>query len=146
MAPFILLLASTIVFRVLGAFGLEVFGTWQDAARYAVALMFVFTGALHFTKMREDFSRMVPRILPYRLGLVYFTGLCQIMGAAGLLVSSITSIAGFCLVLLLVAMLPANVYAAQNRISFRGKPPTPLWPRVYIQLAFIGVTWWASMA
>jgi uncharacterized membrane protein len=130
---------------MLGAVGLEAFGTWQDAARYAVALMFVFTGTLHFTKMREDFVDMVPRILPFRMGLVYFTGLCQIMGAAGLLVSSIASIAGFCLVLLLVAVLPANVYAAQNRIMFRGKPPTPLWPRTLIQLVFIGVTWWASM-
>jgi uncharacterized membrane protein len=146
MVPFILLLTSTVVFRVLGAFGLEVFGTWQDAARYAVALMFVFTGTLHFTKMREDFVSMVPRILPNRLGLVYFTGVCQIMGAAGLLVSSVASIAGFFLVLLLVAMLPANVYAAQNRILFRGKPPTPVWPRILIQVVFIGVTWLASMA
>jgi uncharacterized membrane protein len=146
MFPFVLLMTSVIVFRVLGFLGLQVFGTWQDAARYAVALMFVLTGTLHFTKMRRDFVRMVPGILPYRLGLVYFTGMCQILGAVGLLVSSVSRIAGFCLLLLLVAMLPANVNAAQNRIPFRGKPPTGLWARVLIQVVFIAVTWWASVA
>jgi uncharacterized membrane protein len=49
-------------------------------------------------------------------------------------------------VLLLVTMLPANVNAAQNRIPFRGKPPTSLWARVLIQIVFIAVTWWASVA
>jgi uncharacterized membrane protein len=146
MVPFYLLLVSWLVFRALGWFGVEWFATWQASARYGVALMFIFTGTLHFTKMKEDFARMIPDGLPGKMGWVYFSGVCQLLGAIGLLLPSIESIAGFCLVLLLVAMFPANYNAARNEIPFRNKPPTPLWQRLGAQVVFIGITWWASQA
>ena len=46
--------------------------------------------------------------------------------------------------LLFVALFPANVNAALKGIEFRGKPPTPLWLRLPVQLVFVAVAWWVS--
>jgi uncharacterized membrane protein len=131
---------------MLGELGLPMVSTWNDSARYAVALMFLFTGTLHFTGMKEDFARMIPKPLPNPMGLVYVTGFLQVLGAAGLLVPAFKAVAGFFLVLLLVSMFPANMNAAKNAIPFRGKPPTPLWQRSLIQIVFVGITWWSSQS
>ena len=69
----------------------------------------------------------------------------EITGAIGLLVPRTRKLAGICLVLLLVALFPANVYAALNEIPLRGEAPTPLWLRGPVQLLFIGMVWWTSI-
>ena len=94
--------------------------------------------------MREDLIRMVPRWLPYPRALVYLTGVFELAGAIGLLIPSLQRLAGLGLVALLVAMFPANMNAASNDITLRGKPPTPLWLRLPMQLVFLGLTWWAT--
>lgn len=41
------------------------------------------------------------------------------------------------LILLLIAMFPANVHAACAGVGIGGRPPTPLVPRAVMQVAFI---------
>jgi uncharacterized membrane protein len=107
--------------------------------------MFLFTGASHFTSMKYDFAAMIPAPLPNDLWVIYLTGVLEIAGAIGLLIPRTRKLAGICLVLLLVALFPANVYAALNEIPLRGEAPTPLWIRGPIQLLFIGMVWWTSI-
>jgi uncharacterized membrane protein len=142
--PLIILVVSLLVFRGLGAVGLERFASWQDAARYALALMFLFTGTTHFTRMRTDYIRMVPRVFPYPGLVVDLSGALEIIGAIGLLIPSLAKWAGLGLVLLLVGMFSANFNAAQNNVDFRGRPPTPLWLRLPIQLVYVGVALWTT--
>ena len=52
--------------------------------------------------------------------------------------------AALAVVVLFVALFPANVNAAMKGIEFRGKPPTPLWLRLPAQLVFFAVAWWVS--
>jgi len=134
MVPFGLLLASLLVFRTLGALGVEPLSTWRNAAACALALMFLFTASAHFTSTKRDLIAMVPGVFP-RL---------EVLGAVGLLVPATRSFAGIGLILLLVAMFPANVAAARRQVPLRGKPPTPLPLRLFLQLVFIGTTWWAT--
>jgi len=49
------------------------------------------------------------------------------------------------LVLLLVALFPANVNAILNEIPLGGNAPTPLWVRAPMQLLYIGMIWWTSI-
>lgn len=49
MVPFGLLLVSLLVFRGLGALGVEPLSDWRNAAAYALAVMFLFTASAHFT-------------------------------------------------------------------------------------------------
>jgi len=144
MAVLVVLVVSWLVFRGIGVLGVAVLETWQGSAGYALAVMFVMTGSAHFTKMKHDLERMVPRAFPRPMWIVYGTGVLEFLGAAGLLVPRVRSVAGWCLIVLLVAMLPANIRAARERLPLRGKPATALWLRVPMQMFFIGMIWWAS--
>lgn len=106
--------------------------------------MFMFTASAHFNKMKEDLINMVPKGLPYPEQLVFVTGILEVLGAFGILIPALRSLAGLCLILLMIAVFPANVNAARNKIPLRGKSPTPLWLRLPIQMVFIGLTWWST--
>ena len=144
MVPFVLLLASLLVFRGLGVLGVEPLSDWRNAAAGALALMFVFTASAHFTSTKKSLIAMVPSVFPRPELMVKVTGILEVLGAIGLLIPATRSLAGLGLILLLVALFPANVAAARKQIPLRGKPPTPLPLRLFLQLAFIVTTWWAT--
>jgi uncharacterized membrane protein len=135
---------ALLVFRGLGAAGVTLWGTWAASTRYALAVMLLFTGVAHFTRIREDMMRMMPPWVPRPLEMVYFTGLCELAGAIGLIVPSVQRVAGVALAIFFIAILPANIHAAQAHIPVAGRPATPLWIRVPLQVVLIVVTWWAS--
>jgi uncharacterized membrane protein len=144
MAVLIVLFGSLLAFRAAGAFGVSAFATWVASVRWAMAAMFLFTGVSHFTKFRHEMAAMVPKIFPAPMAMVYFTGVCEIAGAIGLLLPQPRAIAGICIMLLLVCIFPANAKAAHEHLNVAGRPATPLWLRLPIQIMFIGLTWWAS--
>jgi uncharacterized membrane protein len=144
MVPLGVLLVSLLVFRTFGALGFEPLSEWRTAAACALAVMFLFTASAHFTRTKKDLIAMVPSVFPRPDLLVSATGVLEVLGAVGLLVPATRSLAGIGLILLLVAMFPANVAAARKGVPLRGKPPTPLPLRLSLQLVFIGTTWWAT--
>lgn len=81
-----------------------------------------------------------------QLWIIYLTGLLKIAGAVGLLMRPTRRLAGICLLLLLLALFPANVYAAMQGVQFRGAPPTDIWLRGLIQGVFLLSVWWSAMA
>ena len=145
MTSVFVLVVSFLVLRGVGWLGVKQLSSWRNAGRLALVIMFLFTGTSHFTSMKYDFAAMIPAPLPNDLWVIYLTGVLEIVGALGLLIPRTRKLAGICLVLLLVALFPANVYAALNEIPLRGEAPTPLWLRGPIQLLFIGMVWWSSI-
>jgi uncharacterized membrane protein len=145
MASVFVLVVSLFVLRGVGWLGVKQLSSWRDAGRVALVTMFLFTGASHFTSMKYDFAAMIPAPLPNDLWIIYLTGVLEIAGAIGLLIPRTRKLAGICLVLLLVALFPANAYAALNEIPLQGEAPTPLWIRGPVQLLFIGMVWWTSI-
>ncbi|HLY43052.1 MAG TPA: hypothetical protein VKR52_17700 [Terracidiphilus sp.] len=145
MAVLVVLFVSWIAFRAAGAFGVHVFATWQSSAAYALAVMFLFTAIAHFTSTRHDLARMVPDIFPKPMLLVYISGVLEFLGFLGLLLPRFRFAAAVCLILLLVALFPANVNAARQHLTLRGKPATPLALRLPMQLLFIGLLGWSCL-
>jgi uncharacterized membrane protein len=139
------LIVSLLVARLLGALGIDALASWPAASRVGLAAMFLFTALAHFNSMRHDLARMLPPIVPRRLGVVYFTGVCEILGAIGLLLPSTRTYAAAALILFLIAVLPANIHAARAGVTLRTKPATPLIVRIPMQLFFIALTWWAGI-
>ena len=133
------------IFGLIGRLGVQWLDSTPKAGRAAFAVMFMFTGATHFTSMRHDYLAMIPAGLPRSLGLIYLSGILEIAGGLGLLLPTTRRMAGAGLVLLLLAMFPANVNAALNDIPFRGGPPMSLWARAPIQLAFVLGVWWTAV-
>lgn len=144
MVPLIVLIGATLLARLAGRLGLASLGGWAAATRVGLAVMFCFTAAAHFNSMRADLVRMVPPGVPYPELMITVTGICEVLGAIGLLVPRTRRIAALALILFLIAVLPANVYAAQAELTLRGAPATPLVPRLALQLLFIALVWWAG--
>jgi uncharacterized membrane protein len=76
--------------------------------------------------------------------MVFFTGLCEIAGAIGLVIPATRLAAGIALILFFIAVLPANIRAARANVTLRGRPATALWLRVPMQILFIGLAWWST--
>lgn len=113
---------------------------WWTALRIALAAMFLLTASAHWGKRRDDLIRMVPTALPRPDLLVTITGVCEILGAVGLLISRLAPLAALGLTLLLIALFPANVRAARQAITIGGRPATPLPARTAIQIVFLTAT------
>lgn len=114
MAPLITLLAGSIAARIVGWLGVDYVDTWVKAIAVGLAAMFVLTGMAHFVPpLRDNLIAIVPPQLPAPGLLVSITGVLEFLGAVGLLVPVTRVAAAVCLLLLMLAMFPANIYAAR---------------------------------
>ena len=145
MAVLIVLVAGTLLARLAGQLGVTPLRDWAAATRVGFAAMFCFTAVAHFNSMRGDLIRMMPPGIPHPEFMVTITGICEILGAIGLLVPRTRPIAGVALIVFLIAVLPANIHAARAGLTIGGSPATPLVPRILFQVLFIALLWWAAV-
>ncbi|HUQ48348.1 MAG TPA: DoxX family protein [Gemmatimonadaceae bacterium] len=78
--------------------------------------LFVFTGAMHFV-IPGRFVGIMPAWIPYPLELVYLSGVAEAAGGIGLLIPRLRKAAAIGLVLLLIAVFPANIQMLVNAIN-----------------------------
>jgi uncharacterized membrane protein len=140
MAPLFVLIVVTVTLRAVGAAGMRRLRSWPTALRGGLAAMFVVTGGSHFVGMREDLISMVPPALPEPGLLVTVTGVLELAGAVGLVWRRTAPWAAAGLSVLLVAMFPANVYAALEGLTLSGAPAMALLPRTLLQVVFLAAT------
>lgn len=82
----------------------------------ALTVMFFISGVMHFTAANKMVN-MIPGKVPYKTAINYTIGLIEIILGIGLLFESTGYMAAWLLILLLVAVFPANIYAAQKKKS-----------------------------
>lgn len=113
-------------------------------ARAGVTMFFVVTAMAHFATT-EAMAEMVPPSIPYRIELIYVTGVLELLGAIGVWIPRLMRLTGLLLIVMLIALLPANVYSAINRVDYGGHAAGPayLLARVPFQLF---VMWWTYFA
>ena len=145
MVPLAVLVTATLLARLAGRLGVKPLQHWPAATRVGLAVMLCLTASAHFNSMRADLVRMVPPSIPNPELMVTFTGVCEVLGAIGLLIPRTRRIAGVALILFLIAVLPANIHAARSALTLNGAPVTPLWPRVAMQILFIWLVWWSAI-
>ncbi|MGO4784190.1 DoxX family protein [Cryobacterium sp. W22_MBD10_FK3] len=118
--------------------------------RIVLAVVFIAAGISHFA---PSVQRTMAAMIPPRLrstgwrspkNLVIFTGLCEIAGGIGLLIETTRVTSGVALAVFLVAVFPANAYAARHKERF-GAVAIPLVPRLLGQLVLIGLVLAASL-
>jgi uncharacterized membrane protein len=141
MQVLVILFGSFLLYRIIGAMGVHVFASWVSSARFALSTMFFFTAVAHFAPMRKDLIAMVPPGFPRPDLMVFATGNLEAAGAVGLLFQETGFWAAVGLFVLMVALLPANISAARRGIQLRGRPVTPLWIRVPMQVLFVVWAW-----
>ena len=107
-----------------------------------LATLFVVAGVMHFVAFGY-YLAIMPSYIPFGREVVYVTGVLEILGGVALLVPSLRRAAGIGLILLLLAVFPANV---QMLINAR-KQATPmleellLWLRLPVQALLIVWVW-----
>jgi uncharacterized membrane protein len=138
MVPLIALVVSFMLFFAAGGIGLGVFADIGFDLRCALAVMFALTATAHWGKKRADLVRMVPPSFPNAGLLVTVSGVLELLGAIGLLIPATARIAAVCLAVMLIALFPANVYAARKRLTIGGRPVPTLPLRTAIQIVFVG--------
>jgi uncharacterized membrane protein len=119
------------------------------SGRIAMCAMLFFT-ALGHVMFPTGMAMMIPPFIPFRLELVYFTGLLEVAGGIGLLLPKFRRISAILLITFFVLITPANIYAAMHHIdlqkaSYDGNGPAYLWFRLPLQLFFIAWVWYFGL-
>ena len=95
--------------------------TVKTVSRYIFAVFFVAAGVMHFVRP-GFYLKIMPPYVPLHLELVYLSGVCEIVLGAMLLVRRLAPLAGWGLILLLIAIFPANIYVYQHQELVPGTP------------------------
>lgn len=111
-----------------------------------LACLFVVAGANHFLSP-SPYLQIMPPIFPAPRALVAISGIAEIAGGIGLLVRPKRKLAAWGLILLLVAVFPANVFAARHGMNVSGwqVPAWMLWARLPLQPIFIAWVYFAAL-
>lgn len=114
-------------------------------ARIGLTLFFLTTAGAHFNTT-EEMAQMLPPAIPYRVALIYLTGIFELAGAIGVWIPRLTKITGLLLILMMLAVLPANVYSAFNHVNYGGHDAGPVYllVRVPFQLFVMGWIYFAT--
>jgi uncharacterized membrane protein len=118
----------------------------QTAFRWALAILFVAAGVLHFLQS-EFYLQIMPPYLPWPLALVYLSGACEVLGGLAIVPVATRRFAGFGLIALLVAVFPANVQMAIDPEAVAGWniPVSILWLRLPLQGVLIAWVYWVTL-
>lgn len=148
MKPLVMLLSSFVI----AVFVVKIVKKEYDfafSARIAMSIMLCFTAIGHFA-FTKGMSMMIPPFIPFKTSLVYLTGLFEIFLAASLLIPKLKVISGWTLIVFLLLMLPANVYASIHNVNYQkgtldGNGLSYLWFRIPLQFLFIAWTYFSSI-
>jgi len=112
--------------------------TTQRGWQWLVGLLFIGAGANHFI-LPKSYLSMMPSYLPAHALLVQISGVAEILGGLGVFLARTRRLAAYGLILLLVAVFPANLNAALHGWPGGSVPGWALWCRLPLQPVFI---WW----
>ena len=112
----------------------------KELLRVILAVSIIVVGSLHFI-VSEPFVKIVPDFLPDHLALVYISGVFEILGGIGLLTPPVSRAAALGLVLLFIAVYPANINMAVNMIHIDGVPDSRWLQAVRLPLQFVLIAW-----
>ena len=112
---------------------------------YVMSFLYIFIGIRHFTNP-QYFLDIVPPQLPFKLFLVYFTGLIEVVGGAAIISPKTRKAGAYLLIFLLVSVFPANIYLYVSEIpqNLLGVTKTDALIRIPFQIPLIILAYWHS--
>ncbi len=111
----------------------------KTALRYLLSAMMIAAGLLHLVRP-EKFIQIVPDYLPAHRALVLASGVFEMLGGVGLLIPRVRKLSAWGLAALFVAVFPANINMAVNKIFIDN--PLILWGRLPFQIVLIAWAYW----
>lgn len=96
---------------------------------FLLSILFIVAGVIHFV-IPNRYVGIMPPWIPYQLELVYVSGVAEMLGGIGLMLANVRGAAGIGLIVLLIAVFPANVQMLGNAMHDGGSA-------LYIALLFL---------
>ena len=110
---------------------------------YLMSLFYILGGIKHFTNM-DWYMKIMPPYLLYHKELVYLSGAFEIILGIMLVFEKTRFLSGWGLILLLIAVFPANIYLAQTNGAAMNISPALALGRLPFQAVFIAIAYWHS--
>jgi len=115
--------------------------TLKLVMKYLCAVFFIGAGINHF-RDPQFYLQIMPPSLPWHRALIFISGFFEIALGVLLLIPKFTPLAAWGLILLLIAVYPANIHMALNYTNYPGLPLWFHWVRLPLQFVFIAWAWW----
>ena len=113
----------------------------RTVSRWVMAAIYGLAGILHLV-LTDTFVAIVPDWVPAPREVVLATGVCEVLGAAGLLIPRLRKFAGIMLAAYAICVFPANLHHAIDHVAIHGQALG--WgyhaPRLALQPVLV---WWA---
>ena len=129
-----MLVLILVAFFALARGRFQQFGRTQWLLRIVVVIPLAISCIGHFART-ATFATIVPPNFPHPGFWVVFTGILELAGSIGLLLPKTTKPAAACVALLMVAIFPANVYAANQTVGGLHMPGVPV--RLAMQVIYM---------
>mgnify|MGYP001285309194 CR=1 FL=1 len=113
----------------------------KTATRWLFGVLFILAGVNHFLNP-GFYVDIMPPYLPWHGALVAISGVAEIALGALLLFRRWSVRAGWGLMVLLVAIFPANLHMAMNPQLYPSISPVALWLRLPLQGLLIAWAYW----
>ena len=117
--------------------------SFRDISIVVMSIFYIQIGIKHFTDPNW-FMPIMPPYLPYHKGLIYISGSFEILFGFMLIFDRTRFIAGWGLILLLIAVYPANIYLAFNsevQAKMNISHFLASWVRLPFQFVFIWIAY-----
>ncbi len=120
------------------------------SGRIAISVMLLIIGTGHFIFTR-GVAMMLPEFVPFKVPLIYLTGVIEFAAAAGLHLPRFRKTTAWLLIVYFILILPANIYAASIHLNEQtgtldGSGPGSLWYRIPLQAIFIAWIYFSSVS
>ncbi|PAU89007.1 hypothetical protein CK507_04870 [Pseudomonas sp. WN033] len=109
-------------------------------ACYGMGLAFAFFAIGHFVQT-EGMVAMLPAWVPWRLQLVYLTGVLELLIAIGFFLPDYRELAAKLAIAVLILFFPANVYAALHGVGLGGHQWGPVYLLIRAPLQIVLIFW-----
>ena len=113
---------------------------------YTMGLGYIWVGISHFYNT-AFFMKIMPPSFPFHLESVYLSGFFEIIFGIGIMIKFLRKYASWGLILLLVAVYPANIYLAFSEDAQQAIGVSnffAFWDRLPIQFVLIGLAYFSS--
>jgi uncharacterized membrane protein len=104
------------------------------------AFFMIVAGISHFI-IPDTYVKIVPPQLPYPEAIVYISGFFEILGGIGLLVPPTSQAAAWGLLVLIIAVYPANINMAVNHIHLDNIPDGNWFQAIRLPFQFVLIAW-----
>ena len=109
----------------------------KTVTRYVFGMAFIGAGIMHFVRP-EFYLRIMPPYIPWHEACVYVSGVFESVLGAMLLFRRTERLAAWGLILLLIAVFPANIYVYQHQEVV---PASPLFHLLRLPLQGVLIAW-----